>query len=152
VEEPNSAPRGLSDAVSEATSHVQARAHVGEAATRPHDRSRGRLLAFAVTMLGGVLALDAYVLTRAPAPLPPTEEAEDLRRFVGMAVELIEDFRAETGRLPSRGDLGDLLDPELFYRVADGSYVVGLEGEGVSVEYDSGTPLDAWIDSGGDTK
>ena len=138
-----------SEAVSQASTHVQQRKlAIEEAAERQKPKSRGLLLVEAAVIFAGVIAWDIYVYTRPQEIPPPAEEAVDLRWFVSDVVELIEDFHAEQGRLPTRADLGDLLDEEFSYDIRGEGYVVGLEGEGARVEYDGSVPLDEWVSSG----
>lgn len=139
-----------SNVVSEASQHVQARAAaIEEAADQQRGAPRGAVLAVVGVLLAVVLAWDVYVFTRPPELPAPAVEAENLRYFVADAVDVVEDFRAEQGRLPTRAELGDLLDPEITYETRGNGFVVGAEGEGVSVEYDSRMPLSEWIASGG---
>lgn len=144
------APKGqgydLSKAVSQATEHVQDRQSAfEEAAEQQKPKSSGTLLAVAGVVFLGVLAWDAYVLTRPPEVPSAAVQEEHLRFFVSDAVDLIEQFSAEQGRLPTRADLGDLLDEEISYEVRGEGFVVGMEGEGVSVEYDSRQTLADWM-------
>ena len=150
MDDPKPRPGDWSEAVSEASAHVQQRkVAVEEATERQKPKSTGRLLAAAAVIFAGVIAWDVYVLMQPPEVPPPAEEAVDLRWLVADAVELIEDFRADEGRLPTRADLGDLLDEEFSYEIRGEAYVVGLEGEGTRVQYDGSVPLDEWVSSGG---
>lgn len=151
MDDPTSPKTDWSDAVSAASRHVRDRtAAIEEAAERQKPKSRAPILAAVGVIFVAVLGWNVYVLAQPPELPGPAEEALHLRYFVGDAVNLIEDFRAEEGRLPTRADLGDLLDAEIRYDAGEGGYVVGLEGEQVSVEYDGSVPLDAWVAAGTD--
>ncbi|MCH7990911.1 MAG: hypothetical protein IIC35_00660 [Gemmatimonadetes bacterium] len=105
----------------------------------------GTVVAAAAVLLAAVIAWDVHVMTR-PQNMPlPADEAVDLRWFLADAVELIENFRAEEGRLPSRADLGDLLGDSFSLEIRGQMYVIGLEGAGTSVRYDGSVPLDEWV-------
>ena len=149
MDDPKPMPGDWSEAVSQASAHVeQLEVAMEEATERQKPKSRGPLLAAAAVILAGVITWDIYVLSQPPEIPLPADEAVDLRWFVADVVELIEDFRAGQGRLPTRADLGDLLDPEFSYEIRGERYVVGLEGEGTRVEYDGSVPLDEWVSSG----
>jgi hypothetical protein len=146
MDDQKGAPQGWSNVVSEASRHVkERRAAIEEAQERQKPKSRAPILAAVVAVLVAVVAWDVYVFTRPPELPTPEREAANLRWFVGDAVNLIEDYRAETGRLPTRADLGDLLDDEIVYEIQGEGYVVIMEGERASVEYESGVPLEDWM-------
>jgi hypothetical protein len=149
MDEPKESP-DWSEVVDQAAEHVhKRRAAIQEAAEQQRPRSHGPTLAAVCVVLLGVLAWDVYVISRPPDLPSPAVEAENLRYFVVEAVDVIEDFRADQGRLPTRADLGDLLDEDILYQTRGTGYVVSAEGEGASVEYDSGMPLAEWIATGG---
>ena len=135
-----------SDAVSQASDHVVQRDRaIEEAAEGQKPKSKGPLLAAVALIFACVIVWDVQVLTRPPPDLSATEEALHLRWFVAEAVGVIEDFRDENGQLPTRADLGDQMDEEVFYAVRGEAYVVGLDGERITVEYDGTVPLDEWV-------
>jgi hypothetical protein len=139
--------REWAEVVAEASAHVRDRDSAVEAAGElQKPRSRGPILAAAAVVLAGVVAWDFYMLSRPPEPAPPGEEVVDLRWFVADAVELIEAFRDENGRLPSRADLDEKLPAELEYEARGEGYVVALAGEANRVVYDGSVPLAGWVE------
>lgn len=149
MNDPKPTPEDWSEVLSEA--NVDAREHTlaGEqAVARQRPKSQTPVRVAAVVILAGVIAWDVHVMTR-PQEMPlPADEAVDLRWFVADAVELIEGFRAEEGRLPTRNDLGDLLAEPFSLEIRGQGYVIGLERAGARVEYDGSVPLDEWLSPG----
>lgn len=145
MNDPNPKP-DWSDAVSQASEHVQAReVALEEAAEQQQPKSRGPVIAALSVLLVAVASWNVYQLLQPPSLPSAYEEATHLRFFVADAVDLIEDFRADEGRLPTHADLGDLLDEELIYEVRGEVYVVGMEGETTRVEYESTMPFEDWM-------
>ncbi len=136
----------LSDAVSKASEHVRERkAASEEAAERAKPKSSGPRLALAMVVLAAVVAWDAYVLTRPPEGLPPAEQEVDLGWLVVDAVELIESYREDEGRLPTAVELRDLLDEAVSYRAQGGRYFLVVQSDDVRVEYDDSVSIDEWL-------
>ncbi len=134
------------DAVSEASDHVQERKTAAEeAAERAKPKASGLALAVASAILASVVAWDAYVLTRPPEGLPPAEQEVDLAWLVVDAVDLIESYREDEGRLPTAADLSDLLDEEVSYTTQGDRYFVVAVSDEVRVEYDSSLSIEEWI-------
>jgi len=146
VYDPKATPSDWSEALSESTEQAREHALAWKQSGAPQKRrSQGALVAAAAVLLAAVTAWDVHVMTR-PQNMPlPADEAVDLRWFLADAVELIENFRAEEGRLPSRADLGDLLGDSFSLEIRGQMYVIGLEGAGTSVRYDGSVPLDEWV-------
>ncbi len=135
-----------SDVIAKAADHVQQRqVAAGEAAERQKPRARGPVIAAAAVVFAGVLAWDFYAFSQPLESPPPEETIVDLRWFVADAVELIEGFRSEGGRLPSRADLGDLLSDDIVYEVRGDAYTVAAASGGVRVEYDGSLSLLRWV-------
>jgi hypothetical protein len=146
TEERKPAQPDWSEVVSKASEHVQERrVAADEAAERQKPRARGPVLAAAAVVFAGVLAWDLYMFAQPPEPPPLEEVTVDLRWFVADAVELIEGFRAENGRLPARADLGDLLPADIVYEIRGDTYVVAASEEGLRVEFDGSLPLQRWV-------
>jgi hypothetical protein len=139
-----------SDVVAKATDHVQQRdVAAEEAAERQKPHARGPIIAAAAVVFAGVIAWDFYAFSQPPEPPPPEETIVDLRWFVADAVELIEGFRSEGGRLPSRADLGDLLSDDIVYEVRGDAYTVAAASGGVRVQYDGSMSLRRWVQGDG---
>ncbi len=137
---------GWSDAVSEASRHVQERLLAEEeAAERARPKPNAASIVVALVVLVAVLVGDAWVLTRTPNPPSPREQEIDLRWLVADVVEGVEDFRSAEGRLPAPSDLLDLLEEDIFYEPRDGGYVVLAEGDGIHLEFDGNVPLAEWV-------
>jgi len=137
----------LSEAVSRASVHVKERGVAAqEAAERQKPRSQAPALVGAAVIFAAVIAWDVYAFSRAPAPVPTDELRVDLRWLVADAVGVIEGFRIETGRLPTRAELGDLLAEDLLYEVRGDSYVVAVAEGALRVQFDGTVPLDRWVD------
>lgn len=135
-----------SDALSEASAHVRERkAASEEAAERAKPKSSGTSLVIALMILAVVAAWDVYGLTRPPAGLPPAEQEADLSWFVVDAVELIEGYRGDEGRLPTAVELPDLAEEGLTYTPQGDAYVVVVESDDVRLVYDSSLSIDEWI-------
>ncbi len=150
TEERKPAQPDWSEVVAKASEHVQER-HVAaeEAAERQKPRARGPVLAVAAVAFAGVLAWDFYMFAQPPEPPPLEETTVDLRWLVADAVELIEGFRSENGRLPARADLGDLLPADIMYELRGDTYVVAAAEEGIRVEFDGSVPLQRWVQDDG---
>jgi hypothetical protein len=98
-----------------------------------------------VIVFAAVVVWDVYMLTRPPRALPPAEMVVDLRWFVADAVDQIETMRAESGRLPARAELSDLVAGGIEYEISGAGYVVALTDGGVRVVYDGSLPLERWV-------
>jgi len=112
---------------------------------RQKPKDRGRVLIGALVVLVVVAAWDVWILTKAPEGLPPEIVAADLHFDVQFAVEAVEDFRADEGRLPAAEEISDYLDDDVIY-VTDGAgfSVTALDGD-VQVTYDGSVPLEEWM-------
>ena len=134
----------LSDAAAHVVERASAQAQVKEKA-KP--RPRGPILAGLSFLLVLVAGWDVYVLTRPPEGLPASEQEVDLRWTVAEVVEAVEDFREVEGRLPTGSELVEITDEEeVSYTVEGERFRVGLEVDGVRVEYDGSISLDAWTE------
>ena len=112
---------------------------------RQKPKSRTPILVGALTLLVVVGAWNAWILTRPPEGLPPEIVANGLRYSVQFAAEVVEDFRAEQGRLPRAAEVADYLDDFVVYVVTiDGFAVTAMDGD-VQVTYDGSVPLDVWM-------
>ena len=141
---------GWSDAVSEASRHVQEREVAEEeAADRARPKRSAAWVLVALVVLVAVLVGDVWLLTRSPDPLPARQQEIDLRWLVADVVESVEDFRSVEGRLPAPSDLLELVEEDLVYERRDGGYVVLAEGDGIHLEFDGNVSLEEWVASGG---
>ncbi len=136
----------FSDVVSNASNHVREReVAIQEAAERSKPKADAPRLVVALLILAGVVVWDGYALSRPPEEAPVAEQEEDLRWLVTDAVDLIESYRDEDGRLPAPGELTDLLDEEVSYTPQGAGYVVIAETESARVEYDSSVSIADWL-------
>jgi len=137
--------RDWNEAITEASEHVEARgAAVEEAKEKQRPRDSGPVLAAATLIL--VLSL-AWVGFRfqAPPEAVPINETVNLAWFVVDAVELVEDFRAEAGRLPEPGEVATMFEEGTVYSAAGDGYTVTIDDGDRSIEYSSETPLNEWV-------
>jgi len=146
IENPNTGQDKFADAVASAAQHLQEREAAAEAASeKAKPKSRRGLLLLGLALLAVVIAWDWHALTRPPEPLPVAEQEIDLSWFVLGAVDVVEGYRAEQGRLPTAAELEGVLDPEVTYSPQDESYLLVAESNGATVEYRSELPLEEWI-------
>lgn len=133
------------DAIAEASAHVQERGAAAEEAaekSRPRDQ-RPLIIALSVLLLAS--ASWAAYRFQAPAEEIPINEDLHLAWFVVDAAEAVDDFAAESGRLPSEDEATALLDESITYVRNDAGYELrAFEGDR-SVEYSSSLPIDQWL-------
>lgn len=137
--------RDWNEAIAQASEHVEARgAAVDDAAEKQRPRDSGPVLAAATLCLVLSLAWLGFRF-QAPPEEVPINEAVNLAWFLVDAVELVEDFRADSGRLPDPGEAAAMLDEGVVYSVSGEGYAVTVEDGDRTVEYSSDTPLDDWV-------
>jgi hypothetical protein len=135
-----------SDAVTDASQHVAERDQAKEeAASRQKPKAQAPKLAVGVLVLLGVLAWNVTVLTRPPDPIALPEVQASLVWFVADAVEVVEDFQVDEGRLPSQAEAADLLEDDVEYLPGGGGYAILIVSESTSVRYDSADDLEDWL-------
>ena len=134
------------EAIAEASEHVEERGHAAdEAAAKQKPRSQGPIIAALSVALVAVVFWNVRALSQPPADIPIVEE-EHLTWFVTDAVEAIEDFQTDEGRLPTVDEAGELLEDDVEYAVSGETYSLTLVGEdGLSMTYESSTPLNDWM-------
>ena len=134
------------EAIAQAQEHVEERGHAAEeAASRQKPKAQGPIIAAAVVVLVAVIGWNLRVLSQPPADIPVQEEVH-LAWFISDAVEAIEDFQADEGRLPTVEEAGELLEDDIVYESRGEAYAITVEGdEGTTVTYDSSTPLSDWL-------
>lgn len=138
--------RDWAGAVDEVLDRVAAHeAAVEEVAERQKPRSRLPWLVAALAVLLGVAAWDVWLLSRPPEGLPDVVVLEDLRYEVQLVAEVVEDFRAEEGRLPQAAEIAEYLDEDLEYRSDGTSYVLIARDGDLSAVYDGSVPLAEWV-------
>lgn len=111
----------------------------------PPAARRARTLAAVGIAFAAVAAWDVYVLSRPPETLPPQVTEIDVRVMVATAVEAVEDFRTEEGRLPTPAEIEAVLDEDITYSARGDRYLISAEVGGTRIEYDGDEPLDDWI-------
>lgn len=137
------------DVVGDAVDRIaEAEANVAAARERQRPRSRAPLLAVGLVMLAAVAAWDVWYFTRPPEGLPVAVVAEDLRYSVQFVAELVEDFRAENGHLPTPADLGEQTTEEITYAVSGEAYTITASDGSATVTYHSSVPLATWVAGG----
>lgn len=134
------------EAIAEASEHVQERGHAAEeAAAKQKPRSQGPIVAALSIALIVVGFWNVRALSKPPADIPIQEE-EHLTWFVTDAVETIEDFQADEGRLPTADEAAELLEDDVEYAIHGETYSLTLVGdEGMTMTYESSTPLNDWM-------
>lgn len=139
---------GWNDALSEASQHVSARyAAEEEAAEKQKPKSQGPKLAVVTVLFLAVVAWDFRAWVAPPEPMPAAQERENLAWVVADAVESVEDFWVDEGRLPTPADAVDLLGEDITYVVAGDGFSITVEGDGERMTYDGSLSLEEWIAS-----
>ena len=137
------------DVVGDAVDRIaEAEANVAAARERQRPRSRTGLLGVGLVVLAAVAAWDVWYFTRPPEGLPVEVVAEDLRYSVQFVAELVEDFQAENGRLPTPAELGDQTTEEITYAVTGDAFTVTASDGVATVTYHSSVPLTTWMAAG----
>ena len=137
---------GWDDAVSEASKHVLERTQAKEqVAERQKPRAEGPKIAVLALVLLGVVAWNVHVLTGAPRAVPREDERQSLPWFVSDAVDLIEDFRVDMGRLPDNAEAIDLLDEDVVYETRGDGYFISVSGDRATIEYLSVDDFSTWL-------
>lgn len=139
-------------AVAEATEHVHTRSVVeAEAAEQQKPKSKAPQVAAASVILIGLTAWNV-VQWMAPPPAPnASEERAHLAWLVGDVVDEVEAFEEEFGRFPTYAELEDLFSEDVGYAPATETYAVTADGDSLRVEYESTTPIGAWMRAQGAT-
>ena len=132
----------VAEASDDIAEHKAVASAVSEAQVRKPNTALVATLAVTLTV---IMAMDIYVATRAPEPLPAAEQEIDLRWVVAGVVDEIEVFRQEQGRLPTAADLNGLLDEVISYEPTGDSYLVSAGAGELRIEYDGSVPLETWV-------
>lgn len=141
------APAGdWSTAVSEATRHVEERLDAqGVAGERQGPVSRRGLLTVASIVLLGLIAANIWLVVQPATASDPMFYARENRAWTLVdAADVIEDFRLETGRLPTADEVTADLEDVVSYQSRGDEYVLTLS-EGPTLSYDSALPLEDWL-------
>ncbi len=139
-------PDDIQDLVSEAQRHAQARdsayAQPSDRAERPWTRWA---LALALPVLALVVLWNVRVMGAQTVP-PPDVEAVDLARTLRVAVDEIETFREENGRLPDVDEAEDFLPVGTrLVRLEDGYELVLPAPVVEELRYRSEENPDRWL-------
>jgi hypothetical protein len=134
------------EAVGDAAKHVTARDEaMAEAARRQRPQLHSPRLLVAAVVLIGVLCADIWLWTRDQPTEAAAQEREQLAWLVVDAVDAIEDFRAEEGRLPDADEsFADLGEDVRYERTATG-FAVTVEGDGPPLTFDGTLPIERWV-------
>ena len=134
------------DAIAQAEEHVEERGHAAEeAAARQRPKAEGPMIAAALVALVAVSIWNVRSFSKPPTDIPVDEEVH-LAWFVADAVEAIQDFQEDEGRLPSDAEATDLLEEDITYSSVGEVFTITVVGEdGMSVSYESSTPLRDWL-------
>lgn len=99
----------------------------------------------AIPVLGVVIFWNVQVMRAQTLPPPPIE-AVDLARTLRVAVDQVETFMEENGRLPSTAEAAAFLPEDAAFRPLDGSWELVIPAPVVSeLRYASGEDPDQWL-------
>ena len=131
--------------VSEATEHVQARGAAQVAAEdKQKPKSQGPKIAVLSVLLVVAVAMDIWMWTKLPDPMPADEERQHMAWTVVDVVDAVEDFRSDEGRLPTVDEIADVLDEDVAYQVVGETYAVTISGEAGSITFDGAQDVESW--------
>lgn len=143
--------RDLDEAIADASHHVEQRgAAAQEALQKQRPKDQGPLLVALTLLLLMSIGWVGVRLQAAPSELPINETA-NLAWFVVDAVEAVEDFRADQGRLPDQNEASDMLDEGLVFTASGNAYTVSVDDGIRTLEYGSDTPIEEWVNIFGGT-
>lgn len=101
----------------------------------------------ALPILGLVVFWNVQVMQGQTLP-PPAVEAVDLARTLRVAVDELETFVEDNGRLPSPAEAADFLPEEATFRPVDGSYELIIPAPVVNeLRFARGEDPDQWLRS-----
>lgn len=104
-------------------------------------------LLIAVPLLGLVVFWNVQVMQGQTLPAPAIE-AVDLARTLRVAVDELETFVEENGRLPSAAEAAEFLPEEATFRPVDGSYELIIPAPVVNeLRFARGDDPDQWLRS-----
>ena len=141
------APAGdWSTAVSEATRHVEERLDAQAVAEeRQGPVSRQGLVTVASMVLLGLIAANVWLIVQPATASDPLFYARENRAWTLVdAADVIEDFRLETGRLPTADEVAADLEEVVSYQSRGDEYVLTLS-DGPTLSYDSTLPVEDWL-------
>ena len=141
------APAGdWSTAVSEATRHVEERLDAQAVAEeRQGPVSRQGLVTVASMVLLGLIAANVWLIVQPATASDPLFYARENRAWTLVdAADVIEDFRLETGRLPTADEVAADLEEVVSYQSRGDEYVLTLS-DGPTLSYDSALPVEDWL-------
>lgn len=137
--------RDLDQAIADASHHVEERgAAAQEAVQKQRPKDQGPLLVALTVLLLMSLGWVGVRLQVPPTELPINETA-NLSWFVVDAVEAVEDFRAEQGRLPDQSEASGMLDEGLVFTASGDVYTVSVDDGLRTLEYTSDTAIEEWV-------
>lgn len=136
-----------SEAVSDATRHVEQRLDAQALAeTTSGPVSRRGLVVVASVVLLLLMAANIWLVVQPAAASDPMFYARQNRAWtLADAADVVEDFRLESGRLPTPDEVAEDLGDVVSYELRGDSYVLSIVDEGPPLTYDSTLPLEDWL-------
>ncbi len=136
-----------SDAVSEATRHVEERQEAQAAVDDVGGPVSRRVLVIAASVvLLALVGANVWLLVQPASASDAMFYARENRAWtLADAADVVEDFRLETGRLPTPEEVADDMGDVVSYEVRGDVYVLSLADEGPELAYESSVPLEDWL-------